>query len=424
MPVNLYYSRSIQQPDVAASFRWRGSQSEIGLLSVKDSKTEFLVADATGSYIGSISDLNGDAVANNSQLARSWFKLNANDGVGLFISDKKAGEYHNRVASLDGQMILNKSYQLTWLSAFSSTSLPDNAFDVGEEGKGHLVYLDLQKNSRDWFWYTRYREISDKFRADLGFINRSDWKSLAAGIQRNWLYQESDWLIERNVGLDIFKATDFAGLLLEQTNQLYWQLEGQDQAEVNVSLFDQKRRYNDILYNQNLLELSLSKRFSKNFEAGINFLYGDQIDYHNNRPGTTHEMSINMDWDISESLRLETQVRHWIFDVEQQHLFKATGVDIRSYYYFSNDFYLRYIAQFRDIDRNAALYWQPDTISDESRIDQQFLIAYRPGVKTLLYFGYSSNDFSESSFVDDYQEVNESIFLKISVALGSGQAYF
>jgi hypothetical protein len=88
--------------------------------------------------------------------------------IGVLHVRREFGGDENTVTALDGRIKWNERWVSSWQAASSATTRAGNPDD-----SGHAVFLDLNRSGRHFNYYGRFRDFSDDFEADAGFVPRT-----------------------------------------------------------------------------------------------------------------------------------------------------------------------------------------------------------------------------------------------------------
>ena len=354
---------------------------------------------------------------------------------GLLLSDREiSGGGHNRLLGPDFQWAPTGTDRLTAQYLYSDSREPDRpdlseAFN-GEHLSGHGMYLDWTHSARTLFVEGTYRDFSDGFRADNGFVPQVGYREGLFNVGRpfypttgifNYLrprvggdYQEDREgnMIFRRIfpGLDFQgrkNLTGFAGANLD-TVRVAGRLLSADYAVFQVQV-DPSRRFSRIAVTGNI---------------------GQQIDFDNAREGHGGDISVTLTFTPTDHLGLLLLgERSWV-DVNpdgraDQRLFTATIARLKATYVFNAQFFIRAIGQWVETKRDPELYTF-DVAAREGRFDGSVLLAYRLNWQSVAYVGYGDAHelFAESvaapgpTPASSYRlaPVSRQFFLKLSYA--------
>jgi hypothetical protein len=191
--VNLFYSRSINNPKVAGKLSGRNGRVSFGVTSAYDHNTPFVIPFEERS---AVLPTNRKSYSN---IVRMQYDLGNRNSVGFIFTDRRLEQQgSNSVASLDATIRLTDNYNLSMLTAFTRTQEPDDSllsmrigegtFKVGNEVKtaafdgesfyGTLFRAKLNRDSRHWIATLAFQDFSPGFRADNGFITSNSYRAV------------------------------------------------------------------------------------------------------------------------------------------------------------------------------------------------------------------------------------------------------
>jgi hypothetical protein len=190
-PLNVFYSRSINSPEVATKLTSRNGRTRVGYIGAMDEQTPFILPFEERSALLQA----GRSFTN---VARVLHSLRNNSQVGAMLTDRRLdGGGSGSTVGVDGFFRFGQRYSLAAHLVGSLTreptrpefdeSLPDLAFGGGhtaafdgERFGGRAASLQLNRSARLWSWELGYNEVSPTYRADTGFQTRSDSRRASA----------------------------------------------------------------------------------------------------------------------------------------------------------------------------------------------------------------------------------------------------
>jgi hypothetical protein len=191
--VNLFYSRSINDPLVAGKLSGRLGRLSLGYTTAVDQNTVFIIPFAESSLFLPTSRNSWTNVL------RTQWDFGSRGSLGMFLSDRHLKpEGSNTVAALDSRVRLSGRWTFSAIAAVTRTQEPDDetlsqdipglsfrigpnlrtvAFD-GEAFGGTLLRGKIQHDSEHWFGAMAYQDFSPGFRADNGFLFSNDHRNV------------------------------------------------------------------------------------------------------------------------------------------------------------------------------------------------------------------------------------------------------
>lgn len=346
--------------------------------------------------------------------------------AGLLVTDREVrGGGFNRVLGPDFQWRPTGGDSITgqFLYAFTETpSRPELTAEWdGRELQGGALHLRWQHFTRGIEWSALYRDISEDFRADNGFLPQvgvregegfAGYNFYPSGLLRRvrpqffaeYTYDRAGDLVSRFIAPGVF----FLG-----TRNLT--------GELSLN-FDAIRVGRDPLERTNLfffLQIDPSRRLSR---ISVNGNVGEEIDFANGRVGDGVRLSTTLTIKPTDHLALEViGNRSWL-DVDDSasgregRLFTASVARLKATYNFTARALLRLIGQYVETERDPGLYRA--AVSEKSGgFDGSALFAYKLNWQTVLFLGYQDNRVLLPD--DALARSGRQLFLKISYAFQS-----
>lgn len=222
--IRAIYTRSINDPQVAAKVVRRSGATSISYLGARDLHTPILLPFEERSFVG-------EAGASLSNIVRLRHAVGEGSWLGALVTDRRleGNGGSGTTFGIDGLYRLGSSTRLEFQALASRTAEPadttltrgvnDVTFDRGtrtaafdgERFGGHGAFLGLIRDGRHWDFDLRYESGSPGFRTDNGFETRNDYR-------RVFLHQElaifpALAFVDRiGPGLDLSRAWNFAGV--------------------------------------------------------------------------------------------------------------------------------------------------------------------------------------------------------------------
>jgi hypothetical protein len=190
--MNVFYSRSINAPQLAAKLSGRVGGTSFGYIGARDEHTPFILPFEERSAIVQ----GGSSVTNVFRVRQGIY---GDSHVGAIVADRRMdGGGSGTTASLDAVLRFRDVYRLSAHVVGSHTAEPvDSALSAripdlrfgdaghtarfdGESFTGRAASLQLARNARVWSWNANYSEASPTYRADAGFQTRNDFRRVSA----------------------------------------------------------------------------------------------------------------------------------------------------------------------------------------------------------------------------------------------------
>ena len=181
--MNVFYSRSVNNPSFASKVLNQGKKSRIYVLTAIDQDSPYIVPTQFESFSGV-----GGRSFNN--VLRYQNILNPNIQIGALATNRLYdGDAYGNLLGIDGLFKFtggwkfeleyfrnsNKEPEADWIDSDKSFSNYTVKLD-GESFSGDALYTELRRDTDTWRSFVRYTGISPTFRADNGFIVENNLK--------------------------------------------------------------------------------------------------------------------------------------------------------------------------------------------------------------------------------------------------------
>ena len=426
-PINVSYTRSINNPLFAAKLSGKINKLDIGFISAYDENTPYIIPLTERSFFLSS---NKNSVSN---ILRMKYDMGGENYLGFIFSDREQSADSskafgftgfNRNYGFDGKFNFASNYYLTFQilqnntkeindTNFKYNSLKNFRFDDnkytalldGESYSGSNVYLSFNRNARNWSFYSEYFFQAPTVRRDNGFIQRNNFHQLFMQQEYNF-YPEGKVLRRVNPELNMEIRYDAKGKLKEQfvelnlvtdwTNGIY---SSAGYLPVNNEDYGGIFHKNINRWHFNMEANNLSKFITGGFyyEGGKFIVRFEDPTY----VGFGHNLDI---WaTIKPFDRLRNDINYSYSELSKsaggEKLFAGYVVSDKISYQFNKNFFLRVLLQYDLFSRNFT-------------VDP--LLSYKWNPYTILFLG-SSHDISEISDNNGfgkYTETDRYFYLK------------
>jgi len=449
---NLVYTRNIAQPDYGVKLTSREKNYSYGIFVTNDQQTNFIVPGNTGSSLATLNQKSTAAAAN--------YRYNVNDdfSFGVISTLRSSDNYHNIVAGVDGKYRLDDSNSFLAQALYSNTQYPDELFQnfcfgddcskpqtqdcifadcdfteqvhrtrFDDDFSGQAYKVDFKHDSEYWLVNASHQALSSNFRADLGFMPKADYKKDSAKATR-FIYGEPDdifseirasasWNTEHNennefIGKTLTADASFFGPMLSEVNVIYSDSTkiGLRQNEQNIKLDNNTERFNERLIEING-QLNLTSRVS--LFAGT--IFGDKIDYANNRLGKYQEFSMYSTIYATDHLLFDVYFQKQKLNANGAYVYNADLADIRISYQFDVRSYLKLNIVYSNVDRNINNNPFTYVSNKERSLSTQLIYSYKLNPQTVFFVGYSDSSFQDDD-LSNLKREQRTFFTKISYA--------
>lgn len=386
------YTRSINQPIVAAKILGQFGDTQYGYLGAKDQNTSSIVP--FREFSSSI-DKMGESFSN---ILRVKHALDEGAYIGGLLSDRRYKIGSGTMGGVDGLYRINRNLSLDWQLFFSNIVEPDDTtlstdfngymfsedsltgnFD-GEVFSGHSAYLSLERTGRDWGSTLLFSQRSPTFRADNGYLDVNDEKRIIATFYKI-IYPVSKQIDELSfviaTGRNYYYDMSWSGSWLYLNHD--GKLAGQFQYE--LTFITDNQMYLGLRYNNDYsIGFELDKNISKTISIGFEPQFGTEIIRNVDNPyqarniGVSGRLKLNPNNKFKLHIRLN-QSRSTEFDTDKE-IYSDLIARLRLEYQGTSALNLRLVTQYHDF---------------YGEFDIQPLISFQPDPFSIYYIGMSKS---------------------------------
>ena len=407
------YTRSLADPTAGVKLTGKEGRHTVGFFSVQDDITNFIFPGPEGSDSESLDQ------RNISSALRYKYDIGKSSNIGLIATDREGDDYYNRVGGVDGILKFTSRDQLRFQVVRSNTKYPETIVNDYEQKSGAFdgfgVGTYVEHNTRNFNLYNTYRQSSPDARADLGFVTQVGTHYVETGGTYKWQRDPGSWFtrIELYGSYDFKRDWEYRPLHKAWTSRLYY--EGPLQTYFGIYGEIGRDHYEGDGYRRNWLNAWTGFKPSGLFTFNIWCVYGDQIDYDNNRPGTRFSVSPTLTIKPGVHLYIELEQTRETLDVDPGRLYTANISYGKLVYQFSKRTFVRAIVQYVDYKRNVGLYIDDKDVDSRTKeVFSQFLFSYKLNPQTVLFLGYADNYYGDH--IDPVTQTDRTFFVKLGYA--------
>jgi hypothetical protein len=272
-------------------------------------------------------------------------------------------------------------------------------------------------------WFTQYRDISEGFRADTGFIPQVGYRE--ANGNAGWTFRPTNFLSRVRTSVNVDRQTDMSGNLISRRLQ---PAVGMDTKLSGFMTFqyveDTIRTPAGALIGRHQAQYYV--QFSPSgFLAQIqsDASLGGDIDFENSRPA--HGPTINSSATLRPTDHLELALlanQQWL-NVDDaagasRRLFTARVFRVKGTYTFTSRMFARAIAQYVSVDRDPSLYIHP-VPAQSGNFGGSVLLAYKLNWQSVMFVGYGDDRELATIAADQARRLaplDRQVFVKVSYA--------
>ncbi len=355
-------------------------------------------------------------------VARVRYERGGSYAGALYTGREVDGGAYNRVVGPDLLWRPGQSDRVSAQLLWSDTLTPDQP-DLAEEWdgrklSGHGLDVSWNHQERHPVWLLQYRDFSDGFRADTGFVPRVGYRGIQGNLGWN-LYPEG--LIAQAVPQVVFAySEDRSGAVLQRLVEPEVMALGRRNLQAFAGLKLLTERTGEELLSTTSLEFGVQVDPSRTFTRfGIQGTVGEAVDLFNVQVGHGADLTALATVRPHPRLTLDlVAARRWL-DVPRPEgggdgrLFTADVLRAKALVHFSSRAYLRLIGQWVETRSDPALFPTP-VDAREGGFQGSALFTYQLNWQTALYAGYGDDRALDEH--DDLRRTSRQLFAKISYA--------
>jgi hypothetical protein len=409
---NLVYTRNISNPEYGVKLTGKTGRHTYGLLTSDDESTSFLIPRALSSSVASLTDLSSEVA-----IGRYRLDLFENSAVGAVVTQRSGEDYSNTVMSVDTTLRPTEQDTISFQASHSSSDYPQQIqidFNQASSLNDDSIRLEYNHIDEYWDWRVGYDDVGKDYRADLGFINRADYRFFVTTVGRTWRADGDSFFTRIRIALDYDRTVDQAGLELEEEVEMFVNLNGPKQSFLNGLFGGSKTYWNGVYFDEQFNQVSIGFQPLPNLRLSTLFRYEDIVDFSNTQLGNSKRYQPSIDYQFGKHLELSLSHTLQQFDVDGGRLFTANLTNLRTTYQFDAKSFIRFTLQNTDTKRDPLLYVRP-VQTGNTRLTTQLLYSYRFTAATRFFIGYSDSAFQDDQYTS-LEPTNRTVFAKFSYA--------
>jgi hypothetical protein len=409
---DLVYTRNIASPDYGIKLTGKTGRHTYGLLTANDEFTSFLIPRALSSSVASLGEIESDVA-----IARYRMDIFDNSTIGAVFTNRSGAGYDNTVMSIDSVLRPTEKDTLSLQATHTTSDYPlqiQADFDQQSSLSDNSLRLEYRHNDERWDWRVGYTDVGKDFRADLGFINRADYKFFVSTLGHTWRADGDSFFTRIRVALDYDVTEDQSGLKLEEETEMFINLDGPLQSFFNGLFGKSKTYWNGQYFDEQFNQVVIGFAPTPSLRISTQIRYEDVVDFANTRLGHSKRFRPSIDYQLGQ--HVEFSLNHTLqkFDVAGGRLFTANLSNLRTTYQFNAKSFLRFTLQNSYNKRDQDLY--NNTVQSRSKsLTTQLLYSFRFTAATRFFIGYSDAAFQDDS-LNSVEPINRTLFAKFSYA--------
>ncbi len=409
---NLVHTRNIASPEYGVKLTGKTGDHTYGVVAANDETTSFIIPKSLSSRIASIEDMQSKVA-----IGRYRMDLFENSTIGALVTDRRGSGYNNTVVSFDASLRPTDSDTISIQSMYSSSDYPlmmRDQYSLESSISDHSHVIEYQHSDRRWDWRLGYYDWGDDFRADLGFINRVDFKHIVATVGHTWRWDGDGFFSRIRFAADYDRTEDQSGLQLEEETEFFLNMNGPKQSYLNGLFGGSETYWNGKYFDEQFNMINVGFSPTPNLTISSLIRYEDVVDFANTRLGYSKRWGPRIRYRFGRHFLLDVGHQFQDFESDSEHLFTANLTDVQATYQFDTRSFLRLTIQYTDRERNQDNYLYP--IQGQFRdLGAQLLYSYKVNAATRFFIGYSDSGFQNNDY-NSIEYTNRTFFAKFSYA--------
>jgi len=457
---NLVYTRNIADPDYGVKLTQRTNKYSYGLFVTNDQQTNFIVPGNISDDIATLDEESHSGAFN--------YRYNYSEQLtlGMISTFRMSDTYHNALAGIDAKYRLNDSHTFTAQFLYSNTQYPDDLFksfcfddscqtqkeiacifggcayneqvkrtDIEDDFSDQAYKIDYEFKTEYWEIDLGHQKIDSLFRADLGFMTKSDYQRNNVDVARLFYGDENAFWSEAIVYSSWHNIKNEKGEFIERSFNSGIELLGPKLSLININLIQATKtglRHNDSTltiknnttqFSEQTINLYAEFQPINRIFVGVGYDFGDKIDYNNNRLGSFNEVYTELNTYLTDHLNVA--LTHTYSKLKANPItasisanntvFTANLTNLRVSYQFDVKSYLKLNIEYVNIDFNT--HNNPLIAVDNINKDlsTQLIYSYKVNPQTVFFLGYSDYSFQNDNLTS-IRRAEKTFFTKISYA--------
>ena len=411
--LNAVFTRTVADPSAGLKLTGKEGGNAFGVFLAEDRFNNLIFPGAEESGFASLEQDVTSAVV------RYRRDVGETSTLGVLYTGRRGDGYSNQVYGLDGTLRVTDSDTLRFQGLDSRTEYPaavamDNGQPLAPFG-GAAWSLDYTHATRDWAWTAGYTSLARGFRADSGFIPQVDLRQSYAEVARTFWGEPGGWFSRFQVLGNFVSTATQDGNLIEDSGNIFVTYEGPLQSVVKLGFHPNKEAFRGVAFDDFRTDLLVSLRPSGGLAFEVFLREGEIIDFVNVRQAEFEQVQPKVEFKLGRTVSGELEHTWQAFDVRGDRFLEANLTQATLRYHLNVRTFFRAILQYRDVERELALYNPGIEIEpEEEELFSQLLFSYKLNPQTVLLLGYS--DTSEGNERVDLTQRNRALFLKLGYA--------
>jgi hypothetical protein len=417
-PLQAVYTRTITSPRWGMRSTGKFDNNAYTLLIAQDrGGGSVILPSATGS------DFADQEFQSTVAIGRVRRDFGKNSFISLLGTTREVrGGGHNRVFGPDFQW--KTEHNTLTGQLLMSDSVTPNRPDLssqwtGQKLRSYAGFAWWSRSTKTWDFYSEYKDIGEKFRADDGFIPQVGFRENYSEIGRTWRpkgffsrfrpFVLAEYDSKQDGGM-LYRLLS-TGFNADGKHRLFMRFR---YAYENILSGDQVFQRHQLLYSTSIAVNNVLTQLT------ADGWFGQDVDFTNNRLGNGMNISLGGTLRPTDHLDIRLTAAQRYLNVandvvsRRDRLFTSQVQRIRATYTFNNRMFARAIVQNTRTNRDINLYGS-GFVQHGGNLSTQLLLAYKLNWQTVMYVG--AGDLRAVTPAEgEFQQDNRQIFAKVSYA--------
>ena len=381
-PQSLFFSRRIVDPEYGVRLTGKLGRWGIGVLAADDR--------APGKNVPSDDPLYGrratDAVLS---LQRDFLQ---DSHLRLFVTDRELSSSYNRLVSLDARLHLKHDWFLTGQAVTTRTQPL-----AGRRYSGNAWYARLSRSSRKLQYSSTYTDRSPGFRADLGYIPRTDIREFKNQLAYQW-WREHKTVVNFGPAITILGNWNRRGQTQDWEADFEWDMQFTRLTSLSFVRTEAFELYQGLGFRKGYNTYTLSSEWYKWLAVQGAYAHGSGVNYYpaaGYQPFPAGWQYGSLDLTLRPTPRLLLEEKYiyshletrpgWQFTPAATAVYNNHIVRSKVNYQFTRELSIRAILDYSGVLPNTSLV----ALDRTKRLSYDLLLTYLLHPGTALYVGYT-----------------------------------
>jgi hypothetical protein len=426
------YTRSINDPFLAAKATGRLGRTSIAFITARDDHSPILIPLEEGSEVL-------EAGKSTSNIMRVRSSIGDDAFLGGVVTDRRMDDGGSGTvfsSDLSFRFLKNFRLELQGLGSYTrepedsllNEDLPDTTFDGdrhtvaldGEEFWGHAVYASLERSARTLNLNWDYYEFSPTVRADNGFITRNGYRN--ADLWTGLIFRPDNKILEAiEPSVDVGRIWEMDGVRKDEWLRPSLWIQFKTQTELSIGRLFSREVFKGTVFDKiRVWDFNLYSAFSEYITVSVGASPVQTIARNLDTPvlGTGLVFNGTLTLKPYQRLIVEPLWRYSKLSYRDggPEIFRSYILRSRVNYQFTRKLFVRFVVQYRN--RREIVEDEPSRYTRTESLSIEPLVTYRVNPFTTFYLGSTHG----SEDLDDLAEgklrpTSRQFFLKLQYLL-------